>query len=185
MSFATVDELQARMGEPFADEAKTQIGQLLDDATAVIRAEIGQHVAPKHTATFTDWPDAEGMIYLPQTPVRSVDAVEIDGAPVAFAWRDNYLRVNARGKVAVTFTYGFETVPSELSHWACVLAAGALKNLELGVGLTPGGLSSVAIDDFRAAWADGGDKAGMTLPAHVAHRLREAYGGGTSVVTLR
>ncbi|WP_311478398.1 hypothetical protein [uncultured Gulosibacter sp.] len=185
MSFATVEQLQLRMNTTFDNDSVPQVEALLEDATQAIRADIGQHVAPRQTATFSDWPDSEGRVYLPQTPVVDVSAVTAKDMPVAFTLRDNYVTVPVTEKVTVTFTYGFAEVPRDLEHWTCVLTATALANLDLGVGLAPGGLSSVAIDDFRASWADGGDKAGMTLPERVAQQLREQYGGGTAVVTTR
>ena len=54
--------------------------------------------------------------------------------------------------------------------------------LEAKLGLTVGGLSSAQIDDFRLAWADGGEGSGMSLPERLATALRQTYGQGAVYV---
>ena len=62
----------------------------------------------------------------------------------------------------------------------------ALIPLEAGLGLTVGGLSSVALDDFKAAFADAGELTGMTLSDRNIRLLRESFGvSGSVVVTTR
>jgi hypothetical protein len=46
-----------------------------------------------------------------------------------------------------------------------------------------GGLSSVALDDFKLAWADGGEGSGMTLTKHAEAAVRRQFGQGGITVT--
>ena len=62
--------------------------------------------------------------------------------------------------------------------WHSVAFAIVSVPLELGLGLSAGGLSSLAIDDFKAAFADGGASTGMTLTPHAAAAVRTQFGRG-------
>ncbi|MET0888389.1 MAG: hypothetical protein ABWX92_18285, partial [Mycetocola sp.] len=66
----------------------------------------------------------------------------------------------------------------ELARLACVLVSQTLLPLEAQLGLTAGGLSSVAIDDFKLAWADAGASSGMTLTEHAEKAIRKQFGQG-------
>jgi hypothetical protein len=127
---------------------------------------------------------------LPQQPVVSVDAVtDSNGDPVLFWDEDDRVRVHVRGRrepVSVTFTFGFTEPPASLVRWACVLVSQVLLPLEQQLGLTAGGLSSVQLDDFRAAFADAGDSTGITLADRNIQLLRDQFGvRGTTVVGSR
>lgn len=177
MAFATADELGTRMKRVFSNAEKTWVNELLEDATAYLQGEIGQIVYPQQSATFTEWPTA-GRVDLPQHPVISVDAVERGGVAVPFEPRPGYVRVQGDDPVDVTFTFGHADVPRNLESIACALVSQQLTLVEAGLGLSIGGLSSVALDDFKIAFADGGDSTGLTLPKVTIDSLRRQFGRG-------
>lgn len=177
MVFATSEDLGARMKREFTDDESEWIDGLLADATAYLQREIGQLVAPRQTAKFSDWPSA-GWVDLPQWPVISVDAVERDGKPVSFEERPGRVRVASDEKVDVTFTFGYSKVPRDLESLACALVSQQLTLVEAELGLSIGGLSSIALDDFKIAFADGGEGTGLTLPKVTIDGLRQSYGRG-------
>lgn len=158
---------------------------LLVDASAYLRGVIGQQVFPVTTSTFTAWPDA-GRVDLPQYPVVSVDAVERDDVAVDYTYRPGYLTVACDDPVDVTFTWGFAEAPDLLVSLAAVLVSQAITSVETVSGLTFGGLSSVALDDFRAAFSNGGAESGMVLPAPQQALIRREFGrGDVTVVETR
>ncbi len=178
VAFATSEDLGSRMKREFEGEEAEWLDELLADATAYLQREIGQLVHPKATVTFTDWPSS-GWVDLPQWPVVSVDAVERGGVAVPFEDRPGRIRVGSDEKVDVTFTFGYEECPRDLVALCCSLVSQQLLLVEAGLGLSIGGLSSVALDDFKIAFADGGEGTGLTLPKPTLAGLRQAYGRGT------
>ena len=108
----------------------------------------------------------------------SVDAVERDGVPVEFRYRPGFILVSSDDPVDVTFTWGFDVVPGELKRLTTVLAAQALQMFEVTGALSGGGLSSLSIDDFRAAFANGGETTGISLTKHAERSIRNTFGRG-------
>ena len=185
-AFATVDDLAARLNRTFSVEEEAWITTLLEDASTYLREDvIGLQVFPQSSSTFTAWPDGAGEIQLPQQPVITVDAVEQDSEAIEYTHRDGVIFVDTCEPVDITFTYGYELAPEGLKRWACVLVSQALVPLELNLGLTVGGLSSVAIDDFKAAFADGGEGTGMSLSDRNIALIRRQYGTDVHVGGMR
>lgn len=176
--FAKSDDLATRMKRVLTDDEKTWIDELLADATAYLQNEIGQLVYPRQTVTFEEWPSA-GWVDLPQWPVVSVESVERDGVAVAFERRPGRVRVRDDAPVDVTFTYGYLEPPRTLTSLCVALVSQQILLVEAGLGLSIGGLSSVALDDFKIAFADGGEGTGLTLPKVTLDGLRQTYGRGT------
>ena len=197
-AFATADDLAARLNREFTTEEETWITTLLEDASTYLRSDVlGVQVYPQDTSTVTLWPEG-GRVDIPNPPLISVDAVERDGAAVEYVRKESTLWVpieydtsslrtsKVEKPVDVTFTYGYETAPESLKRWACVLVSQALLPLEQNLGLTFGGLSSVAIDDFKVAFADAGELSGITLSDRNVALLREQFGAARShVVSTR
>jgi len=185
-AFATITDLQTALGRTFDDLAQVrQVTWLLEAASTYLRDELHQQIYPQAQATFNAWPE-HGQVRLPMTPVISVDQVlDATGNPARF---DEYrgdgkiTGLYSDRKVTITVTYGYDTAPEGLKKYTVVLAAQALITLELNLGLTAGGLSSVAIDDFKAAFADAGAGTGMTLPDEVLDSLRASYNGPAVVI---
>ena len=178
-AFAEFSDLQALpvIGEKFSEEQAESIGNLLEAASAHLRHIIGQNVYPQETVTYEAYPSF-GREDLPQWPVVRVDAVQRDGVDVDFTYRPGFVLVRGDDPVDITFTYGVAEAPEELKRLACVLAAQALQMLETTGALTAGGLSSLGIDDFRAAFADAGEGTGVSLPKRVEVGLRRRFGRG-------
>lgn len=176
-AFATVEDLEKVTGRTFDGGQTAQIEALLESASTYLRSVVGQFVYPQQTVTFTDWPTA-GRVDLPQFPVVSVDGVKRNGADVAFMYRPGYITVQGDEPVDVTYKYGHATAPARLKDLACVLVSAALLTLEADLGLTAGGISSLALDDFRLAFADGGAQSGMVLPSETEAALRAEFGRG-------
>lgn len=190
-AFATAAELGQRLNRSFTAGEMAWMTVLLEDASTYLRDDvIGLQVFPQSTSTFTAWPDGD-RIDLPQAPVVSVTSVTRDGDAVKYHLRDNSIYLHdwtraAECSVDVTFTYGYTSAPESLKRWACVLVSQALLPLEQKLGLTAGGLSSVALDDFKLAWADAGEESGITLSDRNIELIRSQFGvKSTFVVTTR
>jgi hypothetical protein len=179
-AFATYTDLEARLNREFTVEERPWITTLLEDASTYLRDLIGFQVFPQSAVTFSAWPSA-GEVVLPQQPVQAVTSVTVGGTAVDFEVRDGVVYVDTDDEVTIAFTYGYALPPEGLKRWACVLVSQALVPLELNLGLTVGGLSSVALDDFRAAFADGGEGTGMSLSDRNIALIRQQYANGVHV----
>lgn len=176
-AFATVDDLEVLLKTSYEGDDISQVDALLEAASDHLRFVIGQEVYPRSTSTYTAYPTF-GREDLPQWPVVSVDAVERDGVPVEFRYRPGFILVSSDDPVDVTFTWGFDVVPGELKRLTTVLAAQALQMFEVTGALSGGGLSSLSIDDFRAAFANGGETTGISLTKHAERSIRNTFGRG-------
>lgn len=180
-AFAAATDLATRLNRVFTAEEEAWIDELLADASAHLRSIIGQQVFPRQTVTYTAYPQA-GREDLPQWPVVSVTSVTRESVPIDFEYRPGFILVSGDDPCEVTFTFGLTTAPDELKRLACVLVSSALLPLEQKLGLTAGGLSSVAIDDFKLAWADAGEQSGMALTKHAEASIRRQFGRGDVVM---
>lgn len=190
MAFASTTQLATRLGRTFDAVETSQVGALLDDATAFLQAEIGQLVEAG-TTTFTVQADPrETRIRLPQWPLRSLTSVTLNGSTVTteVEHRDGFLYrpggwLPQAGEqfadVVVTYAYGYTTLPAELVSWCCVLAAGALAQAQRGGSLGSAGVSSERIDDYAVSYESG--STAFSLPERVLSRLRATYGAGAWV----
>lgn len=176
-AFAEVADLEVLLKTTYEGDDSLQVAALLEAASDHLRFVIGQDVYPRATSTYTAYP-MFGREDLPQWPVVSVDAVERDGSPVEYRYRPGFILVSSDDPVDVTFTWGFDTAPGELKRLCLVLAAQALQMFEVTGGLSGGGLSSLSIDDFRAAFANGGESTGISLTKHVEQAIRNRFGRG-------
>jgi len=177
-AFAKAADLGKRLQRTFTAGAETEwIDELLADASSYLRGEIGQVVFPRTTSTYTAYP-TNGREDLPQHPVVTVDAVVRDSVGIEFTYRPGRITVDCDDPCDVTFTWGYETAPRELTRVACVLVSQTLITLEAQLGLTAGGLSSAQIDEFRLAWANAGEQSGMEAPPRLLASLRRQFGRG-------
>lgn len=182
-AFADIAALELRTGRRFSGEQKPQIASLLEDATTYLRSNLGSHFTPPKTITVTL---PAGYTALPAFTTE-VTVVTRDDEPVS-GWSFDGATVSVPGDdpADVTFVCGLAEPPAELARWTIVLVAQALNTLELGLGLTAGGLSSLQIDDFRAAFADGGADTGMAMSDRALGRLREQFGwSGVALIGMR
>jgi len=176
-AFAESSDLGTRLQREFTGDEAAWINTLLEDASSYLRSLTVWELYPKRQATFTAWPGALGSIELPQHPIVSIDQVRSEaGAPVPFRFREGRVYVDDREAKKVTFTFGYTEPPSELTRWACVLVSQALVPIELKLGLSIGGLSSIQLDDFKVAFANGGEQTGMQLSDRNEVRIRRDFG---------
>lgn len=191
VAFASPEQLAARLGRavwPIGLELD-RVQELLLDASAHLRGIIGWQVYPPATVAFRMQRTGQRVVPLPGEPVTSITSVTSAGTDLPAASYElvdgavEFLHSYPSAPLIVNYTVGYPAAPRELASWTCVLASQALSALEELGALGGGGVSSVAIDDFRKSWADGGDGAGFALPARVEEKLRERYGAGGAFVT--
>jgi hypothetical protein len=186
-AFATYAELGKQINRVFAPGTEAEwITSLLESASAYLREDvIGAQVFPTSQSTFTAYPDG-GRVDLPTAPVRTIDSVTREGKSVDYIRRDDTLYVDCDEPVKVAFTYGYSEAPESLKRWACVLVSQSLIPIELKLGMTAGGLSSLAIDDFKVAFADAGEATGMNLSDRNIDLIRSRFSAaGAHVVSMR
>lgn len=184
--FATPEDLAARLGRAVwapGSVERSQVQVLLADATAHLREVIGWQVSPAVTVTTRVPAGGDNVVRLPGVPVTAVTSITSGGVTIAastYELVDGAVEFTSGRPIGATITYtvGYTAPPPDLVSWTCVLASQALSAVaDLGA-LGGGGVSTVAIDDFRKSWADGGDGAGFVLPARVEEKLRVRYGAG-------
>lgn len=180
-AFATSDDLALRLNRTFTTEEELWVTALLDDAAEFMRGVMGSQVYPSSQSTYVAYP-VGGRVALPQGFVRSVDAVERDGEALEYVRRQDTLFVDCNEPVDVTFTYGLDTAPNDLISINCALVSQMMLTVSAGLGLTGAGLSSIAIDDFKAAFADGGASTGLSMTDHTRDYLIGRYGTSAWVV---
>ena len=181
-AFATHEDLAIRMKRSFTADEQAWVTELLEDAASFLRGCMGRaQVYPVTQSTFTAWPIG-GRVDLPQPFVVSVDAVTRDGVPVAFTRREDAVYTRYDDECQVTFTYGLAEPPRDLMGLNSALVSSQIGLVEADLGLQVGGLSSVALDDFKIAFADGGALTGLALPEPQLQYLRNAYGSTGWVV---
>lgn len=175
-SFSTPDDLGTAMKRTFTEDEKAWVQTLLNQAADYMRELMqGAWVYPKRQSTFETWPVA-GRVVLPQDFVRSVDRVERDGKPVRFTRFEDTLRVPSDDRLEVTFTYGLEEAPHLLVGLNNAIVSQQIMLVEAEIGLSVGGLSSLALDDFKIAFANAGELTGLALPEHTRKLLAQQYG---------
>lgn len=167
-----------------ADLAAYQGGDpqaLLDQATALVRAWCGWHIAPVRTETITVSPAVPGyLLGLPSTYVTDVASVTDPGGTVLvadtdFTWSTaGYLvRLAApywpqywRGGVQVTLTHGYEATPPEVAAVIMAVASRAQKSPD-GVTRAQEGLVVEAYSQTSP-----GAAGGVALLPHEKDQLR-------------
>jgi hypothetical protein len=181
-AFATFSDLANRLGVTYTPSQQTQVTLLLEDAASMMRGVMHNWVYPSRQSTYTAYP-VGGRVALPQSFIRSVDSVVSSlGLPVKFSLRQDVVLVDSDNPVVITFSFGLSVAPSDLVGINCALAAQVLTMVAAGLGLNASGLSSVAIDDFKAAFAAGGEGTGMSLTALNKKYLEDVYGTTVWVV---
>lgn len=176
--YATATELASALRRTFTPEEISWVEDRIEEATEFMREYMGGvHIAPVATTTYTATPTS-GEVALTQPYVRSIDAVTYEGSPIAYTRHQDTIRVaNYRAtELEITYTHGLDKVPADLRRICVGLVAAQLDQFENDMGLSVGGLSSIALDDFKVAFADGGDKTGLYLSEHHIAYLQRKYG---------
>lgn len=173
-AFATYTDLGVRMNRTFSAPEQTWVTALLDDAAAIIRGEIGSPVYPSQSSTYVAYPVA-GRVPLPPFTTAISTVTAVNAQIITWSRFEDTLCVSCSTPVTITVTFGLATAPADLKAINCALASGAILTVEAGLGLNSGGASSVAIDDFKIAFADGGASSGMTLTPASKQYIAEHY----------
>lgn len=130
-------------------------------------------------------------VRLPGSPIRAVHSVTRDGQTVegwlktgtglysstAFSGRDPF-------ELTVDYTHGLATIPADIADLvARMVIAGLYAGRDDDLALNNGMLSSVAVDDYKEAYATGDVEivTEITLPERTKRSLRRRFGGGAHV----
>lgn len=160
---------------------------LLELATGVIQAAVGQRVVDATDTALIDV-DAETVwLDLPQYPVRSVSAVVLDGVTItdwslrkqrlwrATGWLSS---LSPPSQAAVTSAHGFLAGAQQLQlgrNMCLSLAAAGYGN--------PSGKTMEAIDDYRVGYSEALSRMQLTDP--MTQALMKAYGRSAWVTDAR
>lgn len=184
-SFADVPDLQA-LGVEVVDGEDAYVQALLDAASDHLRTIIGPISIPSRTVTVNlHQYDGDRWLQIPVPMVKSITSMTVDGYVVVNpVLIDGTVEVSGPADVVLTLVAGLDVVPPELVTWTCVLGSQAYDTLqELGT-LGGGGVTSIAMEDFRKTYATV-DAGAFALPARVEDLLRNKYGSGVVVVGVR
>lgn len=149
-ALATVTDLETRLGRTLTLTEADQAEALLDDASAAVRAYIGQSV--NSASQTTRLRVRNGAIRLPRRPVTAVAGVEdVDGNTLDFTWDAGQVVTLGRSFtdgwsveptrsaytwVDVTYTAGWASVPADLVAVVCQIAGRALGRPADSTGMT-------------------------------------------------
>lgn len=177
VAFATPANLGARMKRTFTVDEQDWVTTLLEDAAAYLRGVARAAIYPVQTSTFTAYP-LGGRVLMPQPYVASIGPVVLTDTetPVNFVRFEDGIYLYSDDTVDITFTYGLAEPPQDLVALNCAIVSGQIVLVENELGIQVGGLSSVALDDFKIAFADGGAGTGLALPAPQIAYLEKNYG---------
>ena len=156
-SFATSDQLAARLKKTFTDADTDQAELLLAGATAKIRSDVGQWISEVVDDVWTTDAPVSRVLWLPQRPVTSVASVTVDG-DAATDWRLRGSRLIrsipwadgcVESEVVVTYTHGhpLESEEMALARDACMALAGWARGNSTG-------LKQRSIDDYTEIFGD-------------------------------
>lgn len=176
-AFATYADLGTRMQRTFTADEQAWVTSLLEDAAAFMRGVMRNQVYPASQSTYVAYP-VGGWVRLPQSHVTSIDNVtsKTTGAVVDWCQSQDSLQVFCDGPVVITFSYGVASAPTDLVAINCALVSQMMLTIEAQLGLNAGGISSAAIDDYKLAFADGGDGSGLSLTKQTREYLESTYG---------
>lgn len=182
-AFATPQDLGTRMKRTFTPDEQAWLTAILGDAAAYLRGVAGASIYPVQTSTFTAYP-LGGRVDMPQPYVSSIGPVKLADTEteVNFARFEDSIYVYSTAPIDITFTYGLAEPPADLVGLNCAIVSGQIVLIEQELGLQIGGLSSVALDDFKIAFADGGALTGLSLPVPQMQYIRDTYGTSGWVV---
>jgi len=187
-AFATAAQLATAMQRTFTTEEQTWVTSLLEQAAGIMRGVMHSQVYPSSQSTYRAYPVGR-RVALPQGFIQSIDAVELAGVTLVedtdYTRFEDTIILGCNDPVDITVTSGLDTAPDDLVGINCALVSGPIMTVEAGIGLNAGGLSSVALDDFKAAWADGGAESGMNPTPFTIAYLQSAYGTTGWVVNTK
>jgi len=132
MAYATLTDIQNRLGITLSTDEQTLVTDLLDFATELIDKYTGRTFTSVTTTEKFDGNDEETIIYLRHRPIISVTEVKLNGDTLTDD--DDYYVYKTQGyirfynttpddedpqNIEVTYTYGYSSVPSGIKY-ACI-----------------------------------------------------------------
>lgn len=139
--FAPSADLAARLGIEFSADEGARADSLLTLASGLIQAEARQRIELVEDDELAIRGLTEGRILLPERPIVSVSAVDLDGTSIGAdsyyvegdhlvhrgsswsGWLDGYGRWgSSRSPLTVTYTHGYATIPGAIKS-VCVESA--------------------------------------------------------------
>ncbi|MFJ6615453.1 hypothetical protein ACIQPT_34835 [Streptomyces sp. NPDC091289] len=191
---ATLADLAA-LGLAVDDDETTIAQRYLAVASAAVREAAGSPIS-ETTSTVVVEGEADQRLRLPGSPIRTVDAVAIDGV-TATDWRlrsdrlwrfAGWTATSGPSEVEVTYTHGLPTVPDDIIDLVCRLVAGAMASYRAaddGASLGTQVITSERIGDYAVTFGGDGLATDMELPAYLRDRLAARFGGGSGLVRSR
>lgn len=182
VAFATVADLQAATKKTYTGADVDWVTELLEQASAHLRTILGWQVYPPAVMSYRTRIRAWVFSPLPVQPAMLTSVVLTDGSVVVTDQYDGGFEPETGGTAVVTITAGYAAAPPDLKSWTVVLASQVIDVVtKLGM-LSSGGLSSVAIDDFKMVWTQTGENtAGYGIPETVAARLKKSFNSSAYV----
>ena len=138
MAFATYQDLEDRLRVTFTATEQVQAAALLDQATALIKAEANQHIDEVTSDAITVDGTGTRRIVLPEWPVTAVTSVTEDGTLLTF---DDDYKWTLRGvliRVAAVWPYDIGNIDVVYTH---------------GHAVTPPALETVCVEMTARAWS--------------------------------
>ncbi|KUN99490.1 hypothetical protein AQJ84_11115 [Streptomyces resistomycificus] len=190
-------DLATLLGRTFTPEQEAQAQALLEQASAVVRAYLRQHITRATTTDTFTMRRADpllhrcgGVVTLPQRPVVGIDTVSVNEVETSDWWQDGsdlLLRswawdgppvAHRPPQVTVTYTHGWEEVPGDIK--AIVLQAANR------VIVNPGGLRSETVGGESVTYLvpNGGEALGVLL-SELEKRALRRYRPASGTVRLR
>lgn len=167
---ASSDDVAERLGRALTTEEANKIDALLLDASSSVRAYTGQTFTSEETTALLRMNNR--AVRLPQHPVTAVSSV-VDqfGNDWPFIWIEgdtlislatstwiNAFELNIYpwtrvGKLSVTYTHGFDTIPDDIIGVVCQIAGRALGSPSTDGGLTAETIAGYSYQQGSAAGA--------------------------------
>ena len=147
VAFAMPSNMEARTGELGIPPTHPFLHRELDAATQLIQKRCGWHIAPVQQVRHRRVGPMPVNVWLPAMQIQEVSSATVDGvvldpASVEFDTDTGWTNLTGR-KFDITFTAGFEEVPSELVTLTLQIAARALVSPMGLVRDQAGGVSAV------------------------------------------
>ena len=186
-------------GVVIADTETAVVGRLIRSASAAVCNAAGAPII-QATSTVTLTAFDGQLLRLPGLPIQSVASIVDDSGALITDWvlatagvyrRSGWGLSDTPGfdgpqRVKVTYTHGFAGVPDDIAEMVVFMVIAGLEAFRSGdMALSNGRVSSVAIDDFKEAYATGSDFEAvtpMTLPPRTRNWLAARFGSGSQVV---
>ncbi|SFE54715.1 hypothetical protein SAMN04487819_11670 [Actinopolyspora alba] len=191
---ATVADLDDR--GVTVDSSETRVVETaLAAASAEIRDAAGCPISQTTSTVEVEAPSGP-WLRLPAPPVETVTEVALDGQTVSdwrlvagTLWRRaGWLPQHGPGVVTVTYTHGLPTVPEDLVHLVCRIAATTLmayRSAPDGSALTVDTVTSERIGDYSVNYDNDGKTTEVELSDRLRSRIAARFGNSAGMVGTR